>query len=35
MVDDRTLGVLYERGNQGGIALVSLPVDEFRTDSHT
>lgn len=34
MIDDRHLGVLYERGNQGGIALVSLPIDEFRSDSH-
>jgi hypothetical protein len=33
MIDDRHLGVLYERGNQGGIALVSLSLDGFATDS--
>jgi sialidase-1 len=33
MIDDRHLGILYERGNQGGIALVSLPLDSFGADS--
>lgn len=33
MIDDRHLGVLYERGNQGGIALVSLPLDSLGAES--